>query len=80
MNQFLTTNGPWSQLVKLDNIELKQLENDKAVKLYERLTVTAFQVPRRDEFTDRWLQDRIENEVGRLLAKYRQVVEVESFD
>lgn len=52
MNQFLTTNGPWSQLVKLNNIELKSLETDKAVKLNERLTVTAFQVPHRDEFTD----------------------------
>ena len=52
MSRFLRTNGPWSQLVKLDNIELSPLENGTAVKLNERITVTPFQVPHRDEFSE----------------------------
>ena len=52
VNNFLTNNGPWSQLVKLKNIELRRFEMDRPIELNERLSVTAFQVPHRDEFSD----------------------------
>ncbi|MGB4737033.1 MAG: MBL fold metallo-hydrolase [Fuerstiella sp.] len=52
MNAFLTDNGPWSQLVTLKNIALNPLTADVAVRLNDRLSVTPFLVPHRDEFSE----------------------------
>ena len=52
MTRFLTENGPWSQLVSLQNIALQPLVADSAIVLNERLTVTPFLVPHRDEFSE----------------------------
>jgi len=52
MKSFLETNGPWSQLVKLDNIELRQLTNNESVELENDTKVTPFRVPHRDEFSE----------------------------
>ena len=52
MDQFLRSNGPWDQLVRLKNIALRPLSNRKTVRLNERLTVTPFVVPHRDEYTE----------------------------
>lgn len=52
MAEFLTINGPWSQLVSLQNISLQLIQADSMVRLNERLSVTPFQVPHRDEFTE----------------------------
>lgn len=52
MREFLTGHGPWSQLVALGNIILKDLENGKSVQLNERIRVTPFLVPHRDEFSE----------------------------
>lgn len=52
MSKFLQSNGPWSQLVSLKNISLQSLEANKTVKLNERISVTPFQVPHRDEFSE----------------------------
>jgi pyrroloquinoline quinone biosynthesis protein B len=52
MQKFLQTNGPWSQLVTLKNIELKPMQVDKPVVLNDRIVVTPFQVPHRDEFSE----------------------------
>lgn len=49
---FLRSQGPWSQLVQLQNIELRPLAADIPVRLNERLTVTALTVPHRDEFSE----------------------------
>ena len=51
MAGFLRDNGPWSQLVSLENIALVELAGDAAVSL-GRLTVTPFVVPHRDEFSE----------------------------
>lgn len=51
-SEFLRTQGPWSQLVQLQNIELRPLAADLPVRLNERLTVTALTVPHRDEFSE----------------------------
>jgi len=52
MRAFLSLNGPWSQLVSRNNIELRPLVPDRAIDLGDGLRVTAFVVPHRDEFTD----------------------------
>ena len=52
MRSYLTSNGPWSQLVSRENIALDVIEYDQPVALGDGLRVTAFQVPHRDEFTD----------------------------
>jgi pyrroloquinoline quinone biosynthesis protein B len=52
MKQFLRTNGPWSQLVTLENIVLHELAADQAVQLNERIKVTPILVPHRDEFSE----------------------------
>jgi pyrroloquinoline quinone biosynthesis protein B len=52
MGEFLSTNGPWSQLVSLKNIVLRTIEPEKAFYLTPRVSVTAFQVPHRDEYSD----------------------------
>ncbi|MDH5454449.1 MAG: MBL fold metallo-hydrolase [Gammaproteobacteria bacterium] len=52
MHTFLANNGPWDQLVRLRNIELRSLEDGKAVVLSTRVTVTPFLVPHRDEYTE----------------------------
>lgn len=52
MAAYLTSNGPWSQLVSLGNIVLQTMAYEQPVDLGDGLRVTAFQVPHRDEFTD----------------------------
>jgi len=52
MGEFLTGNGPWSQLVAYDNIELHPLAAGEPARLNERLTVTPFLVPHRQEFSE----------------------------
>lgn len=52
MEKFLKTNGPWRQLVKLENIELKSIQADQEIRLNQRIVVTPFMVPHRDEFSE----------------------------
>jgi len=52
MRGFLEKNGPWSQLVSFDNIDLRTLEDGKPVQLNERIRVTPIRVPHRDEFSE----------------------------
>ncbi len=50
MKNYLTNNGPWSQLVTLKNIHLRSL--DSTVQLSKDLKVKAFEVPHRDEYSE----------------------------
>lgn len=52
MQTFLRDNGPWSQLVSLKNIELRELQGGQTISLNERLKVTPIVVPHRDEFSE----------------------------
>ncbi len=52
MRNFLKNNGPWSQLVDLGNISLRNLSADSTVILNQRIKVTPFSVPHRDEFSE----------------------------
>ena len=52
MTQFISNNGPWDQLVKLENIELRELFDEKEEKLTENLTIIPLKVPHRDEYSE----------------------------
>ena len=53
MQEFLADNGPWSQLVSLENIRLMDLQTSQPVVLAEgRIRVTPLLVPHRDEFSE----------------------------
>ncbi len=52
MKTFLETNGPWSQLTTIKNIELLTLQNDSTIVLNNQLKVTPFLIPHRDEFSE----------------------------
>jgi pyrroloquinoline quinone biosynthesis protein B len=52
MKAFLTVNGPWNQLVALENIVFTNLQNDTTTVLNTALKVTPFLVPHRDEFSE----------------------------
>ena len=52
MRKYLSTNGPWDQLVQYNNIKLRAIEADQPVKLNERITITPILVPHREEYTE----------------------------
>ena len=52
MTDFISSNGPWEQLVKLKNVELKNLFHKKEEKLSENIRVIPFRVPHRDEYSE----------------------------
>lgn len=52
MREYLSSNGPWDQLVRYSNIKLGAIEADKPIVLNERITVTPFRVPHREEYTE----------------------------
>ena len=51
MSSYLKGNGPWSQLVTMNNIVIRELANQQPVE-FERLSVTPILVPHRDEFSE----------------------------
>jgi pyrroloquinoline quinone biosynthesis protein B len=52
MREFLQNNGPWSQLVTLQNIAIVPIEDRVPIALNERITVTPIRVPHRDEYSE----------------------------
>ena len=52
MRTFLEENGPWSQLVELENISLQNLKADSTFNLNKNIKATPFIVPHRDEFSE----------------------------
>jgi len=52
MKTYLTENGPWSQLIRLDNIGVNALYKDSTLVLNERISVRPIEVPHRDEFSE----------------------------
>jgi len=49
---YLSANGPWDQLVELNNINLSTLEDRQSVSPIKSVQVTPFQVPHRDEYSE----------------------------
>ena len=52
MKKFLQNNGPWSQLVKNQNIKFIDLINKDTIILSENLKIVPFTVPHRDEYSE----------------------------
>lgn len=52
MSLYLSENGPWSQLVEFNNINLINQAPDSVIRISEKLSVTPFIVPHRDEFSE----------------------------
>ena len=49
---FLTGNGPWDLLFRADHLEARTIEAGETVELAEELSVTAFAVPHREEYSE----------------------------
>ncbi len=52
MASFLRNNGPWGQLVRLEQIVLQTLADGESTRLNERIGVTPILVPHRDEYSE----------------------------
>lgn len=52
MTQFLSSQGPWDQLVRLKNIRLTALRSDSVQLLNRHLQVIPLLVPHRDEYSE----------------------------
>lgn len=52
MADFLRNNGPWSQLVEMGNVSLREVAPGQSTSLDGGLTVTAIKVPHREEYSD----------------------------
>ncbi|MGB1039039.1 MAG: MBL fold metallo-hydrolase [Bacteroidia bacterium] len=52
MNDFLSSHGPWDQLVSRKNIELRGLSDEQSMVLSDSIHVTPILVPHRDEYSE----------------------------
>ena len=52
MSKFLKTNGPWSQLVNLNNIQIQNTKFDESNSELMNIDVTPIKVPHRDEYSE----------------------------
>ncbi|NND72816.1 MAG: pyrroloquinoline quinone biosynthesis protein PqqB [Rhodothermales bacterium] len=52
MSDYLRSNGPWSQLVKYENISIHELTDNEWRSLNSRIRVRPFLVPHRQEFSE----------------------------
>ena len=52
MKQFLINNAPWSQLINLNNIALKDLKDQQTLQLTQNIKIQPLIVPHRDELSE----------------------------
>ena len=52
MSSFLQNNGPWSQLVDINNIKIKEINFGSSVKELTNIEITPIKVPHRDEYSE----------------------------
>ena len=52
MHEFLSTNGPWEQLVRYGNITLQPMVDGEPIEFGEQLRITPIIVPHRDEYSE----------------------------
>ena len=52
MANFLKTNGPWSQLVEINNIKIQEINFDQKTNHLSNISVTPIKVPHRDEYSE----------------------------
>jgi pyrroloquinoline quinone biosynthesis protein B len=52
MSNFLQNNGPWSQLVDINNIKIKEINFGSSTKELANINITPVKVPHRDEYSE----------------------------
>ena len=52
MKGFLMQNGPWNQLINLNNISIVNMDPDQSIQLSNDIQIIPFLVPHRDEFSE----------------------------
>ena len=52
MSNFLQNNGPWSQLVDINNIKIKEINFGLSTKELANIDITPVKVPHRDEYSE----------------------------
>jgi pyrroloquinoline quinone biosynthesis protein B len=52
MTDFLKNNGPWGQLININNIELQKIDFNSKLSSLSNIIVKAIQVPHRDEYSE----------------------------
>jgi pyrroloquinoline quinone biosynthesis protein B len=52
MSNFLQNNGPWSQLVDINNIKISEINFGSSTKELASIYITPVQVPHRDEYSE----------------------------
>ena len=52
MSNFLQNNGPWSQLVDINNIKISEINFGSSTKELANIEITPVQVPHRDEYSE----------------------------
>ncbi len=52
MTDFLKNNGPWSQLININNIELQKIDFNSTISFLNNIIVKPIQVPHRDEYSE----------------------------
>ena len=52
MSNFLQNNGPWSQLVDINNIKIKEINFGLSTNELNNIQITPVQVPHRDEYSE----------------------------
>ena len=52
MANFLKTNGPWSQLVEINNINVQEIDFGQKANYLSNISITPMKVPHRDEYSE----------------------------
>ncbi len=52
MREYLSTSGPWDQLIRYENIAMRKMRDGETLNLGKQLRVTPFIVPHRDEYSE----------------------------
>ena len=52
MANFLKTNGPWSQLVEINNINVQEIDFGQKANYLSNISITPVKVPHRDEYSE----------------------------
>ncbi len=52
MRFYLESNGPWRQMVRLNQIAIQRMAPAQVIKLNDRISIRPFLVPHRDEFSE----------------------------
>ena len=52
MANFLKTNGPWSQLVEINNINVQEIDFGQKANYLSNISITPIKVPHRDEYSE----------------------------